>query len=111
MKLSDIKGDACLDVLADITGPVIALAQDEDVKALFSGNGCPEGADRYQYATEQVKKGLPKLVKAHKAEVIKILAALDGKAPEEYAKELTLAKLMADIVELLTDEDFGSFFE
>lgn len=111
MKLSDIKGDACLDVLADITGPVIVLAQDEDVKALFSGNGCPEGADRYQYATEQVKKGLPKLVKAHKAEVIKILAALDGKAPEEYAKELTLAKLMADIVELLTDEDFGSFFE
>lgn len=111
MKLSDINGDACLDVLADITGPIIALAQDEDVKALFSGKGCPDGADRYQYATEQVKKGLPKLVKTHKAEFIQILAALDGKEPEEYAKELTLAKLMADLVELLTDEDFGSFFE
>lgn len=111
MKLSDIKGDACLDVLADITGPVITLAQDKDVKALFSGKGCPEGEDRYQYATEHVKKGLPKLVKAHKAEVIQILAALDEKDPEEYAKELTLAKLMADLVELLTDEDFGSFFE
>ena len=111
MKLSDIKGDACLDVLADITGPIIALAQDEDVKSLFSGKGCPDGVDRYQYATEQVKKGLPKLVKTHKAEFIQILAALDGKAPEEYAKELTLAKLMADLVELLTDEDFGSFFE
>lgn len=111
MKLSDIKGDACLDVLADITGPVIALAQDDDVKALFSGNGCPEGADRYQYATERVKKGLPKLVKSHKADFIQILAALDGKTPDEYADGLTLAKLMADLVELLTDEDFGSFFE
>ena len=111
MKLSDIKGDACLDVLADITGPVIALAQDDEVKDLFSGNGCPEGEDRYQYATERVKKGLPKLVKAHKAEVIQILAALDEKTPEEYADGLTLAKLMADLVELLTDEDFGSFFE
>lgn len=111
MKLSDIKGEACLDVLADITGPIIALAQDEDVKALFSGKGCPDGEDRYQYATEQVKKGLPKLVKSHKAEFIQILASLDGKAPDDYAKELTLAKLMADIVELLTDEDFGSFFE
>ena len=111
MKLSDIKGDACLDVLADITGPIIALAQDEEVKALFSGEGCPDGVDRYQYATESVKKGLPKLVKAHKAEVIQILAALDGKTPEEYADGLTLAKLMADLVELLTDEDFGSFFE
>lgn len=111
MKLSDIKGEACLDVLADITGPVIALVQDEDVKALFSGKGCPEGADRYQYATEQVKKGFPKLVKSHKSEFIQILAALDGKAPEEYAEDLTLAKLMADLVELLTDEDFGSFFE
>ena len=111
MKLSDIKGDACLDVLADITVPIISLAQDEEVKALFSGNGCPEGEDRYQYATEQVKKGLPKLVKAHKAEVIQILAALDEKTPEEYADGLTLAKLMADLVELLTDEDFGSFFE
>lgn len=111
MKLSDVKGEACLDVLADITGPIIALAQDEDVKALFRGKGCPDGADRYQYATEQVKKGLPKLVKSHKSEFIQILAALDGKDPEEYANELTLAKLMADIVELMTDEDFGSFFE
>lgn len=111
MKLSNIKGEACLDVLADITGPIIALAQDDDVKALFSGKGCPEGEDRYQYATEQVKKGLPKLVKSHKAEFIQILAALDGKTPEEYDDGLTLAKLMADLVELLTDEDFGSFFE
>ena len=111
MKLSDIKGDACLDVLADITGPIIALAHDEEVKALFSGKGCPEDEDRYKYATEQVKNGLPKLVKAHKAEVIQILAALDEKTPEEYADGLTLAKLMADLVELLTDEDFGSFFE
>lgn len=110
MKLSDIKDEACLDVLADITGPIIALAQDEDVKALFSGKGCPDGEDLYQYATEQVKKGLPKLLKSHKAELIQILAALDGKAPEEYAKELTLAKLMVDLVELLTGEDFGSFF-
>ena len=111
MKLSDIKGEACLDVLADITGPIIALAQDEDVKALFSGKGCPEGEDRYQYAMESVKNGLPKLVKSHKAEVIQILAALDEKTPEEYERELTLAKLMADLVELLTDEDFGSFFD
>ena len=111
MKLSDIKGDACLDVLADITGPVIALAQDEEVKDLFSGKGCPDGADRYQYATERVKTGLPKLVKSHKAEAMQILAALDGKTPEEYADGLTLAKLMADLVELLTDEDFGSFFD
>lgn len=111
MKLSDIKGDACLDVLADITGPVIALAQDKEVRDLFSGNGCPEGMDRYQYATECVKNGLPKLVKSHKADVIQILAALDQKTAEEYADGLTLAKLMADLVELLTDEDFGSFFE
>ena len=111
MKLSDVKGEACLDVLADITGPIIALAQDEDVKALFSGKGCPEGEDRYQYAMESVKKGLPKLVKSHKAEFIEILATLDGKTPEEYTEGLNLMKLMADIVELLTDQDFGSFFE
>ena len=111
MKLSDIKGEACLDVLADITGPIIALAQDEEVKNLFSGKGCPDGVYRYQYATDCVKKGLPKLVKSHKAEVMQILAALDGKTPKEYADGLTLAKLMADLVELLTDEDFGSFFD
>ena len=111
MKLSDIKGEACLDVLADITGPIIALAQDEEVKALFSGKGCPEGESPYEYASKCVKDGLPKLVKSHKAEVIQVLAALDGKTPEEYADGLTLAKLMADLVELLTDEDFGSFFD
>ena len=111
MKLSDIKGEACLDVLADITGPIIALAQDEEVKALFSGKGCPEGESPYEYASKCVKDGLPKLVKSHKAEAIQILAALDGKTPDEYADGLTLAKLMADLVELLTDEDFGSFFD
>lgn len=111
MKLSDIKGEACLDVLADITGPVISLAQDKEVKDLFSGKGCPEGESPYDYASKRVREGLPKLVKSHKAEVIQILAALDEKTPEEYADGLTLAKLMADLVELLTDEDFGSFFD
>lgn len=111
MKLSDIKGEACLDVLADITGPIIALAQDEEVKALFSGKGCPEGESPYEYASKCVKDGLPKLVKSHKAEVIQILAALDGKTPEQYANGLTIGSLIADLVELLTDDDFGSFFD
>lgn len=111
MKLSDIKGEACLDVLADITGPIIALAQDEEVKALFSGKGCPEGESPYEYASKCVKDGLPKLVKSHKAEVIQILAALDGKTPKEYENGLTIGSLIADLVELLTDDDFGSFFD
>lgn len=110
MKLSDIKGGRVLDVLADLVGPVLSIAEDEEAKRLFTRETPPEGVDVQDFATEKIKKGVPTLIKGHKTDMIAILAVLEGVSSEEYANGLTLAKLMADVTELLTDDEFVAFF-
>ena len=111
MRLSDIRGDRCIDVIADITAPVISIAQDEEAKRLFAKRACPEGVEPSDFMLSRVKEALPALLRGHKADLVQILASINGKTPEEYSDGLNLAVLMRDVVELITDEEFGSFFE
>lgn len=109
MKLSEIKGERTFDVLADLIQPIANLAADEDAAKLFKREKPPKGKDPKQFAMEKATKLLPKLMKGHKADFVAIMAALSGTTAEEYAENLNLAKLMGDLAELLTDEEFLAF--
>lgn len=109
MKFSDIKGDRVLDVIADIIDPIANMVQDKDVAAMFKREAVPEGMDARDFFAKRMCKGLPVLLKSHKADIIAILAAIEGVAPEQYAASLNLAKLFTDVMELLTDDAFLSF--
>lgn len=109
MKLSDIKGDRVLDVIADIINPIAHIAQDKDVAAMFKREAVPEGMEARDFFAKRMCKGLPALLKGHKEDVIAILAAIEGVTPEEYTNTLNLAKLFTDTMELLTDEAFIGF--
>lgn len=109
MKLSDIKGDRVLDVIADIIDPIANMVQDKDIAAMFKREAVPEGMDARDFFAKRMCKGLPVLLKGHKADIIAIMAAIEGVTPEQYAASLDFPKLFTDVMELVTDDAFLNF--
>ena len=110
MKLSDIKGERTLDVIADIIDPLANIAGDKKAMELFARKKLPEGKTPREFAVERVRKNLPTMLKHHKKDIITILAAVEGVTPEKYSEELNLVKLFQDAVDLLTDQAFMQLF-
>ena len=79
-KLSEIKGEEALDVLAEILVPIVEIANDEEVR---------EGMEK------NVAKCVSIALKKHKAEVMDILRAIDGKEPD--VDLLTLPVILMEI--------------
>lgn len=109
MKLSDIKGDRVLDVIADIIDPIANIVQDKDVAAMFERKAVPEGMDARGFFAGRMRKGLPILLKGHKADIIAIMAAIEGVTPGQYVESLDFPKLFTDVMELVTDDAFLDF--
>lgn len=110
MKLSTIKGDRVLDVIADLIVPLSNLAQDEDVVSLFRIQKLPPYMDRTAFAVARLKECAPRILKNHKADVVAIMATLSEKTPDAYASEMTIPSLLSDVVDLINDPDFGALF-
>lgn len=110
MKLSDIKGERTLDVIAEIIEPVSNIAQDKQAAALFKREKAPKGMDARSFAIEKLKNAAISLIKTHKNDIIAILAAIQGVGVEEYTSALNIAKLMHDFVEIANDSEFIGLF-
>ena len=110
MRLSDIKGDRVFDVIADIIDPIANIASDETASALFKREKLPEGMTAKAFLLERARNAVPALLKVHKSDIITVLATIEGVSADDYRASLTLAKLMQDTAELLTDEAFGELF-
>ena len=110
MRLSDIKGDRTLEVIAEIIDPIANIAEDEEASAMFKREKLPDGMTAKRFLMKRVRKSLPVLLKGHKADIIAILSALEGVSAEEYAKTLNLVKFPKDCIEILTDEAFMELF-
>lgn len=110
MKLSDIRGERVFEVVADIIDPIVSIAEDKDAAELFKPKEKPEGMDNWSFFLSRLKTSLPSLMRAHKDELATIMAVMNDVSREEYVKDLTLIKLIADVTELVTDRSFSSFF-
>lgn len=109
MKLSDIKGDRVFDVIADIIDPIENMVQDKDVAAMFERKAVPDDMEARDFFAKRMCKGLHVLLKSHKADIIAIMAAIEGVTPEQYAASLDFPKLFTDVMELVTDDAFLNF--
>lgn len=109
MKLSDIKGERVFDVIADIIEPVSNIAQDNEI-TLFKREKPPEGVTARAFALQKIAKNAPLLLKKHKGDISTVLAAIKGQTVEEYVAGLNMATLSIDLLELLNDQEFVSFF-
>lgn len=110
MRLSDIKGDRTLEVIAEIIDPIANIAEDEEASAMFKREKLPDGMTAKKFLLKRIRKSLPVLLKGHKADIILILSAIDGSDPMEYSRTLNLVKLFKDCTDLLTDEAFMELF-
>lgn len=110
MKLSEIKGDRVFDVIADIIEPVATIAQDEEAMALFDSSDKPEEMTGWEWFVERAKKAVPVLMKKYKTELSTILAVVNDEDVDEYVKNLSVPKLFANVIDLVTDSEFISFF-
>lgn len=109
MKLSDIKGEAVFDVIADLTEPVANIAQDKDAASLFQRQQPPKGVEPGDFFIARLKRALPKLLKGHKGDLVAIMSVLHEQTAEEYLENLTMASFVNDILELMTDDEFIAF--
>lgn len=110
MRLSDIKGERAIEVIGELIDPIANIAEDKEASALFRREKLPEGIDAKAFVVSRLRKGLPVLLKNHKGDIVSILAAIEGVTPAEYAATLDLRKVVKDLTELLTDEEFMAFF-
>lgn len=110
MKLSDIKGERTLDVIADIIDPIANIAEDETASNLFRKERLPEGMTKKSFLLQRARKAVPALLKGHKSDIISILSTIDGTTPEEYTASLNLVKLTKDAIDLVSDEAFTMLF-
>ena len=110
MKLSDIKGADVFDVIADCIVPITNIAADEKAMALFKKQVVPKGTDVRAVAIKRLAAGVPPLMRDHKDDLVAILAAVNLTPVDEYAKELTLGKLISDLADLIGDPMFADFF-
>lgn len=95
MKLSDIRNEQALDVLADIMEPTAEILADEEIKTIYRS-----GQPRLKLAAYVIKN--------HKKSVIEILARLDGEEPGTY--NFSLLTLPKKVLELLNDPGLADLF-
>lgn len=95
MKLSDLKGEAALDALADMIEPASEIMTDTKfVQFIREGNKLKA----VQYA-----------IKNHKKAIIAIMAASEGSSPDEY--EINLVSLPKKLLEVFNDPEIVDLFQ
>lgn len=110
MKLSEIKGERALDVIADIIVPVTNIAMDEEASDLFKKKRVPKGQNTNTFVAERIKASVPALLKKHKADLVTIMSLLNDISTEEYLENMTVASFTKDVLDLITDEAFTELF-
>lgn len=110
MRLSDIKGERTLEVVADLIEPVASLASDPATSALFKKQTVADVEAAKVVMLDRIKASLPVLLRTHKRDIIKILSTLDGKTEAEYCESLNMPRLIKDCLDLLTDDAFMGVF-
>lgn len=105
MKLSEIKGEQAIEVIADLIEPITNIATDKNCADIFNGKK-KEGETREEAAARQIKEKIPYLLKSHKKDIAYIVGILEGKKPEE----LNILQIFKGTIELLNDKALMQLF-
>lgn len=93
MKLSEYRGEAALDLLADLIEPAGEIMSDKEIGEVFKKN-------RF--------KAIGLAIKNHKKAVMQIMATMDGVPIDEY--KCNVFTLPVKILELLNDSELIRLF-
>lgn len=103
MKLSDIKGEKSLDVMADAMELAELIADDKRFKALMDDMKDAQGEEPQGELWRVFCRHLPQILRdeRYKTRIVSILAAASGVTFEEYAAD---GPIIADCIELLSSD-------
>ena len=105
MKLSELKGERAVEVIADLIAPVTNIAADQENLKLFHVEKLEGETDR-EMAVRDFKEKIPNLLRTHKADVLAILCAVNGSQPDD----LSMLDIIRGTIELVNDPDFLNLF-
>lgn len=94
MKLSEIKGEKAIEVIAEIIEPATEIFSDPKVRLAARG--------------KNVASAVSVALKNHKRAVLQMLAVLDGEDPETY--EPTLLSIPKKLIDLFSDPELSALF-
>lgn len=94
MKLSEIKGEKAIEVIAEIIEPATEILADPKVKLAARAKKIPTA--------------VALALKNHPKAVLHLLAALDGEDPETYKP--SLVEIPKNLLELFNDPELASLF-
>lgn len=106
MKLSELKGEQAIEVIADLIAPVTSIASDQKNLSIFKKQGSGEQRSKEEVAKEMSEK-IPTLLKTHKKDVLDILCAFN---PDAKPEEMSVYDIINGVSDLLSDKDFLSLF-
>lgn len=95
-KLSDIKGEEALDVLAEILVPITTIASDAEVREGIETN---------------VAKCVSIALKKYKDEIFDILATIEGVEKDEFIETVDILTLPVMLVEVLNEPMVQELFQ
>lgn len=114
MKISQLNTDNGLDVLCEIVPYIGNIIEDEKLTAELRRKTALEPsasmAEVYAAGIDKLAKIVPVVLKTHRSDVYAIVAAINGKTPEDIAKQNFL-KTAADIRDIVQDKEFRDFFK
>jgi len=105
MKLSELKGERAVEVIADLIEPIANIASDQKNLQLFK-NKQKEGESLQELGIREVKEKLPKLLKTHKQDVLAIICTINDVEPED----LNMFDIIDYTVELANDKELRNLF-
>lgn len=105
MKLSELKGERAVEVIADLIAPITNIAADQENLKLFRTDRLEGETDR-EMAVRDFKEKIPNLLRTHKADVLAILCAVNGSQPDD----LSMLDIIRGTIELVNDPDFLNLF-
>lgn len=105
MKLSELKGERAVEVIADLIAPITNIAMDQQNLQLFRAEKRDGETDR-DMALRDFKVKIPKLLKTHKQDVLEIICAVNEKNPED----MSIVDIIHELLQLANDKDFLNLF-
>lgn len=105
MKLSELKGERAIEVIADLIAPVTSIASDQKNLSIFKKQ--ESGERSKEEVAKDLSEKIPTLLKTHKKDVLDILCAFN---PDAKPEEMSVYDIINGVSDLLSDKDFLSLF-
>lgn len=105
MKLSEIKCDRAVEVIADLIVPISNIAIDFPNYRITPDYRNDGESDR-DLSIRLFQEKVPELLKTHKSDVLTILCTINDKKPED----LSVVDIIKGMIDLSKDPDFMSLF-